>query len=149
MLSSFYHIYAGLKPRCVASANSRLPRRIFSTCSIGILLLVLIFLYEFEVFYRKSSILYNICILDTHLGPFCCNDRSTCTCGRWGHTSGSGFVQSGKCKFYYDLSFGVASIGLKTLFWICLRNWGLCDVSFSMAFPSFWLIRLYHMPWRI
>ncbi len=43
MLSSFYHIWACVGPRRVASAYSMLKRMIFSTCSMGILLLVLIF----------------------------------------------------------------------------------------------------------
>ncbi len=45
MLSSFCHICAGVGPQRVASAYSMLTRIIFSTCSIGILLLVLIFSY--------------------------------------------------------------------------------------------------------
>ncbi len=43
MLSSFCHTCAGVGPQLVASAYSWLTHKIFSTCSMGILLLVLIF----------------------------------------------------------------------------------------------------------
>lgn len=52
-----------------------------------------LFLYRFQVFYHKSLMIYNVCVLDAHGGPVCCHDCLTCAYVKLDPIPSSGFVQ--------------------------------------------------------
>ena len=52
-----------------------------------------LFLYRFQIFYHKSSILCDVCVLGAHRESVCCYGRSTCAYSKLGPIPGSGFVQ--------------------------------------------------------
>lgn len=58
-----------------------------------------LFLYKFELFYYKSFILCDICVLGTHRRPICCHGYLTCANGKLGLIPCFGFVQSEECHF--------------------------------------------------